>query len=426
MSANPKHIATRGESIGKMLLRKCSAHCALYGYGTEYEKLRRVFEMNGITVLIIVIDALRQDHCGCYGYGRNTTPTMDAFAKEAIRLYSVTPQSSWTRPSVASLLTSLYPEDHGVFGMQDLLRGGIDSLPLALKRAGFLTAAWIANPNVGKRFGFDLHFGPFAEFGTDDNWLVDSFVKDIMRGDIGDANLFAYVHLFGPHDPYSTWNPRRAEFVDKENVRKIDEYDAAIRNADDNLCKILACVQEFRDWNKTMVIVTADHGEAFFEHGLFGHGNTLFDEEIRIPFLMKLPKACGMTVSHPRGTFELRDVPATVLEAIGLPIPETIQGTSMFTSPMYAPGPSYSVLKRGPFNLEAAMTAHAKLIRDNRLGVTNLFDRASEFVPVREHDPVGPYLQTVIDARTTNCVTDRVTLDDDAKRELAAIGYLGE
>lgn len=246
-------------------------------------------------VLIVVLDALRADHVGCYGYERNTTPNIDAFARKAVVYRNAYSTTSWTKPSVTSLLTGLNCQEHGVQTGPNNLSADLPYLPAMLKERGYTTGTAIHScfmmRDRGYARGYDWFWhlfptrasGAAALFGAnqppvdpDDAVLVNQAIHFIQQNE---EPWFAYLHLIGPHEPYRA-------YIEPEHfgTTNLDLYDAKLRYADAQVGRLLSFVPK-----DTIVIITADHGEEFGEHGGWGHARTLYDEVIHVPLLIKWP-----------------------------------------------------------------------------------------------------------------------------------------
>lgn len=290
-------------------------------------------------MLVILVDTLRQDHVGCYGYTRPTTPALDALARDAIRFTRLVPQSSWTRPSVASLLTSCYPSVHGAIDRNTPLRTGMPSLASVLHQAGYETHMFMGNPSCL----------PYWEIGTDFDRVLDLVEKNAEQQDdamIIDAALqtlplfrgrpwFMYVHLMGPHSPYVAREPYRSAFASNSDgteaavQRLIDAYDAEIAYTDAQIARLLSALREEGLYENTCIVLLADHGEQFYEHGEWGHGLSLYEEELRVPLLVKLPNSlhAGETADSVVQTI---DIAPTLCEIAGATPDARFQGRSFY------------------------------------------------------------------------------------------------
>ena len=330
-------------------------------------------------ILIVLIDTLRPDHLGCYGYARNTSPHIDALAAEGVRLSKMMSQSSWTRPAVASLFTSTYPSVHGAVDRADILPDEMITLPEIFLNAGYETAAFMTNLNCLPMWGFGAGFQTFADINANavsnikDQQAADAAIE-ALRATLGQP-WFCYVHFFGPHTPYDPPAPFNAQFTTPESqgdsaaaesARQIALYDGAIAFTDEHFGRIVATLKELGMYEDTLIIVMSDHGEALGDHGGWGHGTTLYDEQLRIPFVVKLPR--GQTASGVRdGITELIDVGPTVLDFAGLPAPEAFQGRSLRNLLNGGPAedrPAFSSLLLADNNLYSARDPRWKYIFD--------------------------------------------------------------
>jgi arylsulfatase A-like enzyme len=260
-------------------------------------------------IVLILIDTLRADHLSCYGYKRNTSPNIDKIASEGVRFtdfYTVCP---WTNPTIASLFTGKYP---GVMsppryyyeqGTAQALPEEIDTLAEVLKKDGYHTFALVDAPGINEELKYNQGFDEFITlFNKTENWVKGSKPSDVLASlseqlDMCKDNyFFAYIHLFYPHIPYYPPPPFREMFGEgfhnfsrneKEGV--INMYDGEIRYTDELIGNIFDNLKERKLLNNTYVIITADHGEGFWEHGLSTHGNSLYNELLKIPLIIYFP-----------------------------------------------------------------------------------------------------------------------------------------
>ena len=354
----------------------------------------RALRANGRDVLLVTIDALRADHVGAYGYGRPTTPAIDALAAEGTlfeRAYTPAPHTSY---AIASLMTGKYMRP--IFALQ-AATGGVrrpdETWAYLLRSYGFRTAAFYP-PAVftvdGERFadlagrGLDFEYAKI-EFAAPD--LRAAQVRDYLAAAPRDKPLFVWVHLFEPHEPYVA-HPEHA-FGDAE----LDRYDSEIATADDGVGAIAAAFRASRPG--AMVIVTADHGEAFGEHGARYHGTTVFEEQVRVPLVVSAPGlVAARRVDRP---VQLVDLLPTLLSAYGIPRPPRVRGRDLgaLLAPSAPPGSPPSALPVGD-GLAFAEVDDAKLLAvgTRRLICTlhvatcALYDLAED--PGQTHPRLGP------------------------------------
>lgn len=317
-------------------------------------------------VLLVVIDALRPDHLGCYGYARDTSPRLDALALRGVLFTDATSPASYTRAAVPSIFASVYPGAHGVFSQAknvEVLSDEYTTLAETLKARGYRTAAFMPNPSLHRTFNFDQGFdlynddfpageGPEHEVHETARKINDRVLR-WLRGD-REKPFFAYLHyrdVHGPYvppPPYDTLFPRtgegrlltRAEYqaqpLDIRRPRRyrdldsyITLYDGEIRYTDDQIAQLLDTLKKEGFLDHTVIVVTADHGESFLEHGYWTHGTDLYEEQIRVPLLLVLPgdRHAGRRVETPVQTV---DIYPTILSLLDLEIPAVLQGESLF------------------------------------------------------------------------------------------------
>jgi arylsulfatase A-like enzyme len=318
-------------------------------------------------VLLIVVDTLRADHLSLAGYGRPTSPRLAEYAQRGTYFDGFHSHSSWTRTSVATLLTSLMPRSHGLVSPADGLPRSLTTLPEVLQEAGYQTFAFVANPQIHPQFGFEQGFDGFFEIyrsDTDENGIgsedslastTDDRVLDKALAVLLEERAvpyFAYIHLLDPHGPYTPDPADAALFVDpaytgivrgslrdfkriprlQKNPRELAQfvalYDAEIRGTDRDLGEFLDRLDRAGGLQRTHVIVTADHGEEFLEHGGTGHGRRLYQEQVHIPLLWLGPGIPqGLTVHELGG---LIDIVPTLADLLGLaPRGMHMQGESL-------------------------------------------------------------------------------------------------
>lgn len=332
-------------------------------------------------VLLLVIDCLRADHLSTNGYHRQTTPMIDSLVAESVQFRRAISQASWTRPSLPTILTGLYPSEHGLltFGENE---GGVATSPRlddsvttvaeALKSAGYATALIGEQFQLSPRFGLNQGFDFYKNRANDAPNIHRNFFRWLER--VGPSKpFFAYLHYLEIHWPYCPpaetkgkfgsgkssfrfchqWRKLRDDIlsgavllsdVDREAMEA--RYDEELLGLDRQLGNLFARLQKDGLWKNTLIILTGDHGEEFYEHGSMGHGQSLFQELLAVPLIIKPPAdwpvAVGGSVD---ATVELRDITPTILEAAGVAMPDGVEAPSLvpLMRPGADPGPSYAV-----------------------------------------------------------------------------------
>ncbi len=335
-------------------------------------------------VLFVVVDTLRADHLPQYGYEGTNTPALDAFAQDAIRFNMAFANASWTRPSFASIMSGRLPSSHGVMSKADALPEEVTTMAEVFQANGWQTRGVATNYNVAPYFNFDQGFDryeylePNFVFGADDaaaKLLLMQVVKrvaekiDELRGRVEqgvayqDAEVvnrrvvrwldevessspwFFFVGYMDPHDPYyphpydgtgySRAANQRPDPSEADRLRSL--YDGEIEYWDAKFGELLGELKRRGLYDDLTIVVTADHGEEFCEHGGFWHGTTLYDEQVRVPLFVKLPgnRRGGTRVGHWTQSIDLMP---TVLRRMGLEVPEGVQGGDVFegTDVIYA------------------------------------------------------------------------------------------
>jgi arylsulfatase A-like enzyme/HEAT repeat protein len=270
-------------------------------------------------ILLITIDALRADHIGAYGYPRNTTPSIDKLAAGGARFLHAYSQAPHTSFSVASMLTGKY------YPTLARLAPGENHDPLAatLRTYGWRTAAFyppaVFYVDAAKMKNFQAtHFSfEYVKFEyIDAQRRVDQVLT--YYDTVKPKKSFVWIHFFEPHEPYETHEAFPFGAGD------VDRYDSEIAYSDAAVGRLIAETRKRRPG--TVVIVAADHGEEFDEHGGRYHGSTLYEEQLRIPLVISVP---GVSPRVVEGEVELIDVAPTVLNLLDIPTPARMRGTDL-------------------------------------------------------------------------------------------------
>jgi arylsulfatase A-like enzyme len=297
--------------------------------------------LNHPNVVVIVIDTLRADHLPFYGYPKNTSPFLDSLSAKGTIFERVFSTSSITAPATASLFTSLYPFQHGVtMNMLGVLKfreknpnikiklnripGEIETLGEVFKQAGYACYGVSDNQNICDKEGFTQGFDKFKTYSYDTAQVVNHRLKEWKDDITRNKKYFLYIHYMDPHGPYK----RRAPwYQEKSNPRSdtVSRYDSEINYVDQ---KIQEMFQLFNWQENTLVIVTADHGEEFWDHGEIGHGYSLYKEVVHVPLVFFYPEG-GIKPQRVLGNFSLLDILPTLRDILDLPDGEFDQGISL-------------------------------------------------------------------------------------------------
>ena len=325
--------------------RRLAACVALLGAAVLSCSAPEAAEKRPRNVLFILVDTLRADHLGVYGYGRNTSPALDAFAKESLLFENARSQASCTFPSANSILTSRSPT--AFLGQPQQALGippGIQSIAEILAGRGYKTAAVSASPvvrNTKSRFnptgGFGRGFSIFDEACV---WkpahCVNRRALEVLAQK-DERPFFLYLHYMDPHGPYRPPREHRKFSgggieTDKEFIRQgdpnpigdwlykkepdprvtpaemqhlIDLYDDEIVYFDFRFGELLESLKKSGLLENTMVVLTADHGEEFLEHGHIKHCRTLYDNSIKIPYILRIPGVPARALAAPVQNLDL-------------------------------------------------------------------------------------------------------------------------
>lgn len=260
-------------------------------------------------ILFILIDTLRPDHLGCYGYERETSPNIDKIAAEGIVFTDFHTVCPWTNPTIASLFTGRYPQS--VFppakhpqAIKQRLPKELDTLAEILRGEGYRTFALVDHPSISKQLNYDRGFEEYTELFFKRGWhqwlgtQSSNILKDFseLLDKCQDNHFFIYLHLIYPHQPYSPPPPFNEFFGEgfkklcpEEREGVINLYDGEIKYTDELLGDVFLDLKARNLLDQTYIMMTSDHGEGFWEHGLWEHGNSLFNELLKVPLIIYPP-----------------------------------------------------------------------------------------------------------------------------------------
>jgi arylsulfatase A-like enzyme len=454
------------------------------------------FEASDPDVFVIVIDSLRQDRTG----PDSPTPELGALAMRGRKYSRAYSQASWTKPSVASLFTSLYPSAHGANLRRDRLPAGVQTLPEVLAARGYRTAVFSANPWISPAFGFERGVRNFYESETEtfarlvmilrmikmadkpvpgrpltsalrslegafgltaarrsncerDTAIVDAFTNWLEAGETSDRPSFAYFHLMSPHIPYDPPD-RDHDFTAADQVALLlstdplpegrrqlllDLYDATIEHGDQLLGRLVDAIDLNERPAGSVIVVTADHGEEFYEHGRWGHGKSLYDEVVNVPLVIAgTGVEAGTSSAEPAMLIDVLPTIAGITEA---PANPQWQGRNLLAAAPSGDGGSalaYAELMReGGFESFMLVRDGTKYI-ETVTGVGS--EQKNEFYDL-DMDPAESKNLTSAQGREMSAAlaqmrersragnvskqeTDQTEIDDAARQRLEALGYV--
>jgi arylsulfatase A-like enzyme len=358
-------------------------------------------------IILISLDTVRADHLGCYGYHKPTTPNLDRLAKSGIRFDECRTQATWTLPAHMSLFTSLLPSHHGVDNLNKVLSRRVLTLAEVLQQSGYHTAALVNNGQMRAHWGFDRGFDHWQEFEVD---TLEGKAKHItgeafawLKNTPQDKPQFLFLHYYDAHDPYEASLEVRQKFgveltgeqcrelcfahrspeqapPSKQVLAKLQAaYDAGLAELDYEVGRLLDTIAP-----ETLVVVFSDHGEAFREHGWLLHGATPYEEEVRVPLIVRLPNSKKAATVVTDSTM-LLDVAPTILSLAGIPLPQQFQGIDLRPTMLGEKLPPRFVLAESKAVLEGEYTRSAVLypykavwsLADERFQVFKLPDEQS-------------------------------------------------
>jgi arylsulfatase A-like enzyme len=361
-----------------------------------------VFVRSTPNIIYIMVDTLRADHLGCYGYSRDTSPNIDRFAAGAIRFGKAISQAPWTTPSVNSFMSSSYiPMDE----ISQCVPKWTPLMPQILKDNGYTTSAVVSNCMAGRVGNLDRGYDWFSELPQSPSDSITS--PEVARRALlqirttKGKRFFIFAHFMDPHDTYVLhpgydFYPGYAGHFPKDKMSSTvcrgDDlrheealYDSEIAFTDHYIGKVLDELKKQGLYDDSLIVFLADHGEEFCDHGGAMHGRTLYDELLSVPLIIKLPgQHRGRVVS---GNFPLIDLLPSVLKYInvdtsalklkGTALPlatvSTIRDTRIYSSTNFV----QSILS-------SFRSAKWKIIRDANTGRFKLFDLAND--PREQHD----------------------------------------
>jgi len=426
-------------------------------------------------VLLISIDDLRADRLGLYGYARDTSPAIDSLARRGTLFENAFTTAPWTLPSHMSMMTSLYPSEHGINPVP-MLRWSVRTLPVLpdrfvtlaerLRAAGYATAAFTNGGYVQGRLGFQKGFDRYFETHEKDSLpVLEEEVLGWLRGERR-RPFFVFLHTMEVHQPFDPPEssirelgeepPQLRSFglFDQELIQGGEQevtppllaragllYDAEIRYTDGLIGVVVGELGARGELDGTLIVLTSDHGEEFYEHGSFGHGSTLYDELLRVPLVMSGPGvARGRRIDAPAS---ILDIMPTVLDLVGSPLEGRRSGASL--APLLdpsadpaalgdagAPRVLYAETRGSRRHLIAVRRGSHKAILDLQSGSLELYDLLRD--PAETSDlaeasqALAQELRALLEAYRDGASAQAppaggLAIDEETRSRLRALGY---
>lgn len=392
-------------------------------------------------VLLVTLDTTRADHLGCYGDAGAHTPHFDALADEGVRFDQAWTAAPITAPAHATLLTGRYPVAHGV---RDnglfVLPAAEETLAERLASAGWATGAAVGAFPLAARFGFGQGFGWYddrvgARFGPAEN-AGRLFFDERPAGAVNEAAwswldesaadpFFLWLHYYDPHQPVAPPGPWNELFA-------ANPYAGEIAYADESFGAVVARLRELGVWDRTLVVVTADHGEGLGEHEEATHSLLLYEGTLRVPWIVRVPgEAGGRVVEEPVSTVDLAP---TVLDLLGLERPGTLHGKSLVPllrgeGPLPARGLYAETLSPELAHRWGALRAwregDLKYIHGPRPELYDLSEDARELAPLTRGDVAAELRENLAGflAEEAQAVDAAQHFDAETRLRLEALGY---
>lgn len=310
-------------------------------------------------VVLISIDSLRPDHLGAYGYDRDTSPHLDALARSSVVFERAWSTSTWTLPSHVSLLTGLHPRAHGVTRWKRRIPAALPLLPELLAARGYRSAAVVSGMLLHRRYGFDRGWVDYRDDLVGPHLALHSLVSServharvLEQLDrLGAGPFLLFVHYFDVHYDYAPpppWDRHfdpgydgtltgadfarttlfRRDLSPRDLEHLVALYDGEIRWVDEWLGRLFAELERRGLAEDALIVVLADHGDEFYDHGRLGHAKNLYDSTLRAPLIVRFPggRHGGRRVATP---VSLVDIAPTILRAAGLEVAASWPGRDL-------------------------------------------------------------------------------------------------
>lgn len=437
-------------------------------------------------VVLVLIDTLRSDHLHLYDEGtRVQTPYLDALGSEAMVFEKALAQENWTKPSVATLLTGLYPESHQTKTEKNKVPKTVVLASEHFKKLGFVTAGFVANGYVSGKFGFERGWDTWTNYVREGKPNRAQFVADHsvawLQGRPKDRPFFMYIHTIDPHVPYIPPNRYRALYDDEPydgivsagNTAKLLEgvktgavklsprdkirlealYDGEISYHDDHLARVHEALKEEGLLEDTLIVITSDHGEEFFDHGSVGHGHSMYEELLHVPIIVRLPGADPGDGARSGAEVGLVDILPTICEILGVECPSEVEGRSLVPLLEGAPFDRWPQVQFSEFldgQRVARMGRYKLIYRGLRTTLFDLETDPAETTDLSDDRPIalaalrellGAHQGRFVDSGEVTAAakgedvtkapkkkhdSEDAEIDGETRKQLEALGYMGD
>ncbi|MCZ6833063.1 MAG: sulfatase [Acidobacteria bacterium] len=403
-------------------------------------------------VVLISIDTLRADHLSAYGYEKPTSPFMDEVAAAGVLFENAISSAPWTLPAHASILTGLDPSTHRAVDGSEGIAVDVTMAAEMFRDAGYATGGFVASWFVSRRYGFDRGFDHFDDFqrtikNNTKEKIIATPVIDAAGSwlrEHGEDPFFLFVHLYDAHFNYDPPAEHAALFDTgytgpREHYRKysyypdhplppdllaqeVALYDAEIHFVDAELRRLYGVLEEMGLADDVLILITADHGEEFFERGSWGHAHTLYEEVIRVPLIVKGPGIEGSR--RWPGQVRQVDILPTLMDAFFLAGPARLPGISLWpllregrdrqerdgTQAPAGPRPAFMETSRFGSNVIGVRRDGWKAILNLVDGQEHLFDLSQD--PGEEHNLAAAQPERMREMREEVMLTATILVPD--------------
>ena len=429
------------------------------------------------SVIVLLIDTLRADRLRVYNkHSRLKTPVIDVFAAEGTLFEQAQSPENWTKPSVASVLTGLYPMTHGTKKSEAVLPDAALLVSEVFQKSGFVTGTFLANGYVSDKFGFKQGWDHYTNYIRENR---NTEAKNVFKeaGDWiekhKDKRFFAYIQTIDPHVPYdppaeflrmyddqeyggpvsprqtpsllekAKRNPPKIVFNARDRQRLEALHDGEISYHDKYFGLFIERLKKLGLYDQVFFAITSDHGEEFYEHGSYGHGHSVYQEMLHVPFMFRMPGTVPAGKRIPE-TVNTLDMAPTILSAAGVAIPEVMEGVDRMGHIRGVPPPGPAVAFSDFLDDRRVIRAGRYKLVLRGLNIT-LFDLKTDpgekqELDHRRHPIVMRYCRTLLgqfmgasdrgrwlepsEGTASSLETEDALMDEKTVRELRALGYV--